>query len=112
MNGVVRESLDYYARPGRFTDVRDCGFSSTDVREIVEVVQGLLVYDLVAEPFYGAELTSQQVRTIHERDSSTVLAVACSVDGRRLDEARPPAARVGGRVPHTRRPPHQPQEVR
>jgi Transglutaminase-like superfamily len=92
-----RESLDFYSTPGRFTDVRGCGFSSTDVREVVDVVQGLLVYDVVAQPFYGVDLTSQQAETIHERDSAAMLAVARAVDGRRIVETRPAATRVGAR---------------
>lgn len=90
-------SFDFYATPGRFTDVRGCGFSSPNIRDVVEVVQGLLVYDLVAEPFYGVDLTPQQAETIHERDSAAMLAVARAVDARPLEEARPPAARVGAR---------------
>lgn len=92
-----RESLDFYATPGRFTDVRGCDFSSSDVRQVVDVVQGLLVYDVVAEPFYGISLTPQQAEAIHERDSAAMLTVACAVDGRRLDEARPAARRIGAR---------------
>ena len=95
--GVDRAPLDFYATPGRFTDIRAHGLSLTNVAEVVEVVQGLLVYDVVAEPFYGVELTSQQAEAIHERDSAAVLAAALALDGRPLDEARPPPARVGAR---------------
>lgn len=90
-------SLDFYATPGRFTDVRGCGFSSTQASEVVEVVQGLFVYDVVAQPFYGVELTAEQAETIHERDSAAMLAVVRAVDARPLNEARPPTARVGAR---------------
>ncbi|MEO6349162.1 MAG: transglutaminase domain-containing protein [Candidatus Limnocylindrales bacterium] len=92
-----RSSLDFYALPGRFTTIGNCGFSSGDVREVVEVVQGILVYDVVAEPFYGVELSPQQAEGIHERDSAGLLALVQHVDGSPLAEARPPGRRVGAR---------------
>jgi hypothetical protein len=71
--------------------------ASTDIRAVVDVVQGLLVYDLAAQPLYGVELTEQQAETINERDSARLLAVAQAVDPRPLEDARPPASRVGAR---------------
>jgi Transglutaminase-like superfamily len=94
---VDEAALDYYATPGRFTTLADGEGSSSDVRAVVDVVQGLLVYDVVAEPFYGAQLTEQQADAIHERDSARLLALARTVDPRPLGEARPPAQRVGAR---------------
>ena len=92
-----QETLDFYATPGRFTVIDDKDFSSDDIREVVRVVQGLLVYDVVAEPFYGAELSPDQADAIHERDTARLLELARAVDDRPLDEARPPAKRVGAR---------------
>jgi hypothetical protein len=94
---VDRDALDFYAAPGRFTTLDPGDFSSCDVGEVVEVVQGLLVYDVVAQPFYGVELAPAQAEAIHERDSARLLAAARSVDDRPLDEARPAARRVGAR---------------
>jgi hypothetical protein len=89
--------FDYYAAPGRFTTLDDPGGVSSDVHEVVEVVQGLLIYDVVAQPFYGVDLTEQQADAIHERDSARLISLARAVDPRPLDEARPPANRVGAR---------------
>jgi hypothetical protein len=94
---VDEDILEFYASPGRFTLLEDGDFSSADIREVVEVVQGLLVYDVVAKPFYGVELTAEQGDAIHERDSARLLALARSVDARPLNEARPPGNRVGAR---------------
>ncbi len=91
------EVLAFYSTPGRFTTLADSDFSSADVREVVDVVQGLLVYDAVAAPFYGVELPHEQAEAIHERDSSRLLALVRAVDPRPLDEARDPAHRVGAR---------------
>jgi hypothetical protein len=92
-----RETLDFYATPGRFTILEDGDFSSGDVRKVVEVVQGLLIYDVVAQPFYGVELSRAQADAIHERDTASLLTIVRAVDGRPLGEARPAANRVGAR---------------
>jgi hypothetical protein len=94
---VDQQSLEFYATPGRFTVLDDDDFLSADVREVVEVVQGLLVYDVVAKPFYGVELPSNQAEAIHERDTARLLELAREVDNRPLTEARPAARRVGAR---------------
>ncbi len=92
-----RDALDFYATPGRFTTLGDDDFSSGDIREVVAVVQGLLVYDVVAQPFYGVELTSAQAETIHERDAARLVAAARAVDDRPVNEPRPAPSRVGAR---------------
>lgn len=94
---MSRESLDYYATPGRFTTLDGGDVSSGNVREAVAIVQGLLVYDLFAKELYGADLSTEQAEAIHERDSAAVLALARQLDSRPLDEARPAARRVGAR---------------
>ena len=87
-----QEALRFYATPGRFTTLVDGEHSFGDVREAVEVVQGLLVYDAVAQPFYGVELTPTQADAIHERDSARLLAIVRAIDDRPLDDARPQSA--------------------
>jgi hypothetical protein len=94
---VNQDALEFYAIPGRFTTLEDGEFSSSDIRRVVEVVQGLLVYDVVAQPFYGVNLGPDQTSAIHERDTARLLDAARAVDGRPLDEARPAANRVGAR---------------
>ncbi len=71
--------------------------TSGGIEEIVDVVQGLLVYDVVAQSFYGVELSSTQADAIHERDSAALLDLVRAVDGRPIVQARPPDARVGAR---------------
>ena len=94
---MTEHPRDFYATPGRHTDVTDAGIRVTDVGHAVEVTQGLLVYDMVAADLYGAELSEQQAGTIHVRDVAELFAVAHAVDGRPLSEARPPHERIGGR---------------
>ena len=91
------QTLDFYATPGRFTVLGDGDFSSDDVREVVGVVQGLLVYDTAAKPFYGVDLAPNQSEAIHERDTARLLEIVRGVDNRPLEEERPVANRVGAR---------------
>lgn len=91
-----QSTLDYYATPGRFTTLAN-GVTLRDVREIVEAVQQLLIYDVVSKPFYGVELSPAQADTIHERDTERLLAVARSIDPAPIGADRPAAHRVGAR---------------
>jgi hypothetical protein len=94
---VGTTSFDYYAAPGRHTDISSFGIDAADIETIVELVQGILVYDLVAKDFYGVELSPAQARTVHERNAAAILDAARTVDKRSLDRSRPPESRVGGR---------------
>ena len=95
--GGTDDGLEYYATPGRFTALDSDVFTSADVGRVVEVVQGLLVYDVVAQPFYGVDLSPAQAEAIHERDTGRLLAIARALDASPFDEARPPSRRVGAR---------------
>jgi hypothetical protein len=97
MCSVDHSTLEYYATPGRFTTVDAGERAPADVGAVVEIVQGLLVYDVVAQPFYGVELSERQAEAIHERDSARLLDLARAVDDRPVTEARPPGQRVGAR---------------
>ena len=88
---------DYYASPGRHTDVSGFGVRVANVEEAVKVVQGLLVYDLAAKDFYGVELSVEQAGTVHQRDAAVLFERAKAVDARPLAEARQPGERIGGR---------------
>jgi Transglutaminase-like superfamily len=94
---MEQEVLAFYSAPGRFTTLEEGDFASDDIAKVVEVVQGLLVYDVVAQPFYGVDLNADQAEAIHERDSARLLAFARALDARPLAESRPPANRVGAR---------------
>jgi hypothetical protein len=91
------EALDFYASPGRFTALAEGDAVSGDIARVVEVVQGLLIYDVVAKPFYGVDLSIEQQDAINERHSARMLALARAVDARPLHEARSPSSRVGAR---------------
>jgi Transglutaminase-like superfamily len=94
---VDQTALDFYAAPGRFTILEEGDFASADIEKVVDVVQGLLVYDTVAKPFYGVDLSPSQAEAIHERDTAHLLALARALDAGPIDEARPPERRLGAR---------------
>lgn len=90
-------ALEFYATPGRHTDVTRFGIEVDGVDEAVEIVQGLLVYDLVAKDLYGVDLTPHQAGAVHERNAAALLEHADTVDPRPLDQPRSPGDRIGGR---------------
>lgn len=90
-------ALDFYATPGRFTTLDPADAVGRGIEQVVDVVQGLLVYDLVADPFYGVTLDESQAGAIHERDSAALLALVRTIDDRPITEPRQPSERVGAR---------------
>jgi hypothetical protein len=70
------------------------------IADVVRTVQGLLVYDIVSEPFYGVALTPERADDIHVRPVAELLDRAVAIDPAALTEARPPDRRVTGRC-HT-----------
>jgi hypothetical protein len=88
---------EFYATPGRHTDVSAYRVDVSGIERAVEIVQGLLVYDLAASDLYGVELSTRQSGAVHLRDAAALLALAREVDSRPLDQSRDPGARIGGR---------------
>jgi hypothetical protein len=68
-----------------------------EVGALVRVVQGLCVYDLLAEPFYGARLSPERAADIHLRTPRAMLARILELDPRPLAEPRPPEKRLAAR---------------
>lgn len=91
---------EFYASPGRQTDVTHFGIDVAGVEEAVDIVQGLVVYDPAAKDLYGVELPPVQAGAVHERDAAALLELARTIDPRPLDRPRRPGARIGGRC-HT-----------
>jgi hypothetical protein len=90
-------STEFYATPGRHTDVTGFGVQVASVEAAVRVVQGLLVYDLAAKDLYGVDLVAAQAGAVHERDAAALLELARTIDPRPLDQPRDPGERIGGR---------------
>ena len=60
-------------------------------------VQGLCIYDVVAQDFYGVRLSAQRQEDIHLRTPEAVLERIRELDARPLGKPRPPGKRVAAR---------------
>jgi hypothetical protein len=90
-------SHEFYASPGRHTDLSRYEIGVTEVDQAVEIVQGLLVYDLLAKDLYGAELSPRQQAAVHERDAAALFELSRKIDARPFTQSRDPGSRIGGR---------------
>lgn len=98
---------EWWATPGPFTELgphepaiaRDAQ-GRPSIGTVVAAVQGLLIYDVVAEPFYGVELSPERAEDINVRPVRELLDRAWALEPRPLGEHRAPAQRVTGRC-HT-----------
>ncbi len=106
-------STEFYATPGRHTDVTGFGLRVSSVDDAVRVVQGLLVYDLAARDLYGVELTAAQAGAVHERDAAALLELARAVDPREMPGGNESTqARVGHCIDAPRRSRHPERDRR
>lgn len=95
----------WFATPGPFTDASgfDIGLTSVDpgrpiVEQVVGVVQGLLIYDLVAQPFYGVDVAPDRaIDEINFRNVRGILERALELSNQPLSATRAADARVCGR---------------
>ncbi len=97
----------WYATPGPFTALGDhelvvdrTADGRPSIASVVEAVQGMLVYDLAAQPFYGVELSAERADDINVRPVAELLARAAAIDPAPLGAVRAPEQRVTGRC-HT-----------
>lgn len=63
----------------------------------VRAVQGLCIYDVVAQDFYGVSLSSERQEDIHLRTPEAMLERIRALDPRPLEEPRPPEKRLAAR---------------
>jgi hypothetical protein len=96
--------LDFYieqsimTRPGQYAALVDD--LPVDVAELVEIVQGLLVYEDVASGFYGFELPAGRGVEKHLRSVEAMLERVLTLDDRPLAQPRPVERRLSGRCHH------------
>jgi hypothetical protein len=99
-----QHALEFYARPGPMTATGRHGHRFDDlpstVGELVRVVQGLCVYDMVASDFYGFAIPDERRGEIHLRPVEAMLDRIVALDDRPLAVARPVDKRLAGRCRH------------
>lgn len=67
------------------------------IAEAVRRVQGLCIYDVVAQDFYGVKLPAKREEEIHLRTPEAMLERIRELDPRPLAEPRPPEKRLAAR---------------
>jgi Transglutaminase-like superfamily len=94
----------FYARPNPLTDLAGHASSAEhlprDVDTLVRVVQGLLIYDVVAQNFYGVDIPAERANEIHIRRMTDLIDHLLAIDDRPLGHSRPADRRLFGRCRH------------
>lgn len=99
-----RHVLEHYASHSAFsTPGRHAARFDTlpsDPAGIARTVQGLVIYEHVAEPFYDCPLPEARRAESHIRPMETMIEAIVALDGRSLDVPRPPERRLVGICRH------------
>jgi hypothetical protein len=94
---------DFYSQPVRFTLPGDHAAAlaglPADLAALTEVMHGLIVHEHMAG-LYGFELADERRASVHIRPVSRLLDQITGADGRPLEVAREPSARVPGNCRH------------
>jgi hypothetical protein len=95
--------LQFYSRPatmtspGRYAPL--FGGLPRDIPGLAAVAQGLLIHEHIA-PAYGVTLSDEERASVHVRPVERILELIVARDGRPLDVARAPQARLPGNCRH------------
>lgn len=97
-------ALAYYAQHSRFSDPgRHAPLLAalpSDPAGIARAVQGLAIYEHVAQPFYGCPLPEARRSESHVRPVEKMIDAILALDNRPLNAARPPEKRLIGICRH------------
>jgi hypothetical protein len=87
-----------FSTPGRHAALFDT--LPSDAAGVARTVQGSLIYEHVAEPFYGYPLPVTRRAESHIRRVEQILDTLLALDNRPLSEPRPPEKRLVGICHH------------
>jgi hypothetical protein len=94
----------YYSQPTSFTALSGASPALDSLPaaldELVRVVQGLAIYDVIAGDFYGFDVPDDRAGEIHIRRARELVDRLLEIDDQRLTVARPPERRLVGRCHH------------
>jgi hypothetical protein len=68
-----------------------------DVGQLVRIIHGLAIYDVVASDFYGVQLRDDRQADIHTRPFAAMLDRLMAIEGHPLAQPRPPDKRLACR---------------
>jgi hypothetical protein len=103
-NDTSRRVLDHYAKqsafstPGRHAALLDA--LPSDPAGIARVIQGLVIYEHLAGPFYGYAFPEARRAESHIRPMEQIIDALLSLDDQLLDVGRPPERRLVGICRH------------
>lgn len=105
MSGATKQILHFYGRPGTMTvltkDHQIVVRQLTDkIEEVVQAVQGLVIYDVVANSFYDYKIPSERLKDLQIRSADEMLHKILDLDNEPLNNNRPPDRRFIGRCRH------------
>ena len=99
-----KQILEYYSSAGQMTSAgRYAQLLESlpgDVEDLVRIVQGLVIHEFVAEPFYGVKIPEERRRESHIRAVEQMLDRIFALNDRPLTVARPPEQRLVGVCRH------------
>lgn len=95
---------DYYAKHSPFSDpdrhARLLGALPADAAGIARAVQGLVIYEHVAQPFYGCPVPDARRGESHIRPIEKMIDAILALNDRPLDQSRMPEKRLVGICRH------------
>jgi hypothetical protein len=97
---VLRHHADQsaFSTPGRHAALFDA--LPSDAAGIARTIQGLVIYEHVAQPFYGYALPEKRHAESHIRPVEQIVDAILALDARPLDAARLPEKRLVGICRH------------
>ena len=95
----MEQVLEFYADPGPLAALEHRGTAlldglPSDAGDLVHVIHGLGIYDVVAPDFYGVDVPEQRAHEIHHRSVHDMLTAVLTLDGAPLASTRPPERRL------------------
>ncbi len=101
---MTKQTIDFYSRAGSITSpgayARALEQLPDDIESLVRIVQGLIIHEFVAEPFYGITISADRRQESHIRPVERMLERIFMLDDRPLSVARPPERRLVGVCRH------------
>ena len=101
---MTRQILDFYSHPGPITSAGPYAEIleqlPDDLESLVRVVQGLVIHEFVAEPFYGTKISAERKHESHIRPVQQMIERIFALDDSPLTVRRPPDRRLVGVCRH------------
>lgn len=95
-----KKVLDFYASPGALTDISkyksQIAQLPDDVGELARIVQGLVIHQFLAEPFYGVQIPDARNQEMQIRKVQDMLDTLLKIDNQPLSVERTPQKRFAG----------------